>query len=617
MTTIIDHLVLELGFDTSKLPADQQKAVDSLRGLEERADKTGARVAQTGASVSGVFRQLEHPVAALRGHLERLADYTHRPQAALQAVGAQGERTGHAVEAGALRGAAGLRALSVAGLGAFAALKTVQDYMSSAAERAQHVFNVGVGAKSAGTPIGDFSAITQAFLKHGAVPETTTGSWLSTWTQAQQDLFVNKDPAGVQALNEALQRAGIYDVNPFSDTSQQAIEKISADLHKMSPEAATAAGRALGMPEVLAQAAQKNGTDLPGYIADARQTALNNPDLKASTARLDSNNNMLINLNRLLTTIDTELTPAIVGLNNWLAGSYSDINTLMDPNSTHQQKMDVYGEMLGSAEWAKRMQNNPASNRSWKSWIPLGPDWWRELFHPGSTGSKSAPGGAPGAVGPQSALGGETSSGNGVPGAVMNYGGTGAVGAPGTNLVRLTDPQGHTYTVNKAASSNFQGFLKELEGTGYTVTSLGGYNMRDKAGGGRGLSEHAYGLAVDINPGANPFRGNHTDLPKNIHDIAAKYGLVWGGDWNDPKDPMHFQWGGPNAGTELARHRANQAVAGTTNNNSVDNDHHNTNVGDIHVHVKPDATPYMIGGAVSGSIHDSLNAAQANNGLTP
>jgi hypothetical protein len=313
---------------------------------------------------------------------------------------------------------------------------------------------------------------------------------------------------------------------------------------------------------------------------------------------------MLTNLNRLLTTIDDELTPAIVALNSFLAKVFGETNAL--PATTHAE---IAGSLLGAIIPGAGLAAGAPGIWSWvkkKIW--------------GGT-SIPASGGASGGTDVTRPLGkgapSDNSNAYGVPGAVMNYGGTGAVGAPGTNLVQLTDQQGHTYTVNKAASTNFQGFLKELEGTGYKVTSLGGYSMRAKAGGGGGLSEHAYGLAIDINPGANPFRGNHTDLPKNIHDMAARYGLVWGGDWTDPKDPMHFQWGGPNAGTELALHRAHQAMAGTTNNNSSDNDHHNTTVGDVHVHVKPGATPYMISGAVSASLHDSLQAAQANNGLTP
>ncbi|HZL37199.1 MAG TPA: M15 family metallopeptidase [Tepidisphaeraceae bacterium] len=133
----------------------------------------------------------------------------------------------------------------------------------------------------------------------------------------------------------------------------------------------------------------------------------------------------------------------------------------------------------------------------------------------------------------------------GVRGAVMNFGMNGGVGAPGTNLVQISTPSGKKFTVNAAAAPAFAGFVADLEKSGYGINSIGGYNDRNKLVGG--LSEHAYGLAVDINPGANPYdpSGNvKTNLPKNIHDMAAKYGLIWGGDWKSPADPMHFQWGG-------------------------------------------------------------------------
>jgi hypothetical protein len=37
-----------------------------------------------------------------------------------------------------------------------------------------------------------------------------------------------------------------------------------------------------------------------------------------------------------------------------------------------------------------------------------------------------------------------------------------------------------------------------------------------------------------------------TNLPKNVSEMAAKHGLIWGdGDWS-PRwhDPMHFEWTG-------------------------------------------------------------------------
>jgi hypothetical protein len=74
-------------------------------------------------------------------------------------------------------------------------------------------------------------------------------------------------------------------------------------------------------------------------------------------------------------------------------------------------------------------------------------------------------------------------------------------------------------------------------------------------------SQHAYGLAVDVNPIQNPYvasdgyirsiparayRDRSLDLPGMIHpgDMVvrafAAIGWTWGGSWNAEKDYMHF-----------------------------------------------------------------------------
>lgn len=82
--------------------------------------------------------------------------------------------------------------------------------------------------------------------------------------------------------------------------------------------------------------------------------------------------------------------------------------------------------------------------------------------------------------------------------------------------------------------------------------------------GGRKLSNHAYGRAVDLNPRQNPYVSYKDGLAKWAHsnaddyivrgtglnhvithedpayEIFKKYGFQWGGDWNNPKDYQHF-----------------------------------------------------------------------------
>lgn len=112
------------------------------------------------------------------------------------------------------------------------------------------------------------------------------------------------------------------------------------------------------------------------------------------------------------------------------------------------------------------------------------------------------------------------------------------------NITRITTHNGKSVDVHKEAAASFLGFLNDLEEQGYQINSLGGYNLRTKRGG-RSLSEHAFGNAIDINPSQNPMSKNFmTDMPANISELAAKWGLTWGGDWKNTKDPMHFEWTG-------------------------------------------------------------------------
>ncbi|TDW20401.1 tape measure domain-containing protein [Rhizobium azibense] len=117
-----------------------------------------------------------------------------------------------------------------------------------------------------------------------------------------------------------------------------------------------------------------------------------------------------------------------------------------------------------------------------------------------------------------------------------------------SNITSIMADNGMTVQVHKAAAEAFRGFLNDLIGSGYNIKSLGGYNLRNKVGG-KSLSEHAFGNAIDINPGQNPYGKNLiTDMPANIRELAAKHGLSWGGDWKSVKDAMHFEWKGTGKG---------------------------------------------------------------------
>lgn len=130
------------------------------------------------------------------------------------------------------------------------------------------------------------------------------------------------------------------------------------------------------------------------------------------------------------------------------------------------------------------------------------------------------------------------------------WGTPGAADFESQHLTMIKTPSGASVTVNKVAAAAFTGFLADLEAAGYKIKDVQGYNDRSKLAGGP--SQHAFGNAIDINPDQNPAKGGQyggepilqTDLPANVGDIAAKWGITWGGDWKSLKDPMHFEYAG-------------------------------------------------------------------------
>jgi hypothetical protein len=124
---------------------------------------------------------------------------------------------------------------------------------------------------------------------------------------------------------------------------------------------------------------------------------------------------------------------------------------------------------------------------------------------------------------------------------------------PGDESQMVTfDVGGKSITTNKYAAPYFKAFLEDLQRQGYNIKTLSGFVARGKnLGGGanifNGYSEHAFGNAIDINGFVGNGQGENaaTDLPTNIRATAAKYGLIWGGDWRGTsRDTMHFEWAG-------------------------------------------------------------------------
>lgn len=165
------------------------------------------------------------------------------------------------------------------------------------------------------------------------------------------------------------------------------------------------------------------------------------------------------------------------------------------------------------------------------------------------------------AVGGVSA-GGATSSGGGMS-TTPSPSPSGAAGAASTGLPELTSirtKSGKSVQVATAVANKFQGFLNDLENTGYRIREIGGYANRRNVNNPSVMSTHASGLAIDINPAQNPNRSTTTDMPPETAQIAAKWGLGWGMNWRSVKDPMHFS-AAPSEGASTPQPAVATAVA--------------------------------------------------------
>lgn len=311
---MIDALIVELSLDAKKFTDGQKQAIESLRQTERQATQSTGRIAQSGSGLVAFFRGVEHPVAALRHHFETLATSTIRPRQGLADLAAQGRRTGAGVEAGALAGAAGLRALGIAGAVAFVTITALDKTMKAAGESAKNVFSTSVLAGAAGMGIQRTSAISQALLKGGNVPEAETQGWLAEMRQWQQHLRLTGQ--GAERLTPLTQvGAGIAGM---TDTPEQMLVKMARSFAGLTTDEAIARGALANLSAAASLELRRQGADLPASVAAARQTAVTRLDSEAARNLTDAQNRLSTAWDKLTRTVYDYLDPAFAKLTDWI-----------------------------------------------------------------------------------------------------------------------------------------------------------------------------------------------------------------------------------------------------------------------------------------------------------
>lgn len=94
-----------------------------------------------------------------------------------------------------------------------------------------------------------------------------------------------------------------------------------------------------------------------------------------------------------------------------------------------------------------------------------------------------------------------------------------------------------------------------------------GYNDRLLTGSSSVWSNHAWGLADDLNARANPYQVNDghmtTDVPGWMVKLWNEYGFRWGGDYQgEHKDPMHWEFMGTPADAKRLTDKARKELGG-------------------------------------------------------
>lgn len=90
-------------------------------------------------------------------------------------------------------------------------------------------------------------------------------------------------------------------------------------------------------------------------------------------------------------------------------------------------------------------------------------------------------------------------------------------------------------------ASEFNKLIESIDGVSLDDW---GYCFRDVRGVTGKLSNHSSGTAIDLNATKHPL-GKIGTFPNEkvpmIRALAKKYGLIWGGDYKNRKDEMHFE----------------------------------------------------------------------------
>ncbi len=222
MATVIDELFVTLGLDPKQFTKGQKAAVDSLRDLEKRAEKTQAGIDK---GQTGTATKTERAQTRIRRSLRQTEEHATRTSTTLKAKGREGAEFFETLT----RSALGF-------LGVLGGIRGMQDVLRTISG----VAATGRAATNIGIPVAQLSRWQLAAQRYaGGSPEATAGSINGLEQQVQQFRVTGQmSPALV-----ALSRLG---GSPYA-SMQSNLLTLAHAFHHMSPAAALKFGSILGL----------------------------------------------------------------------------------------------------------------------------------------------------------------------------------------------------------------------------------------------------------------------------------------------------------------------------------------------------------------------------------
>jgi hypothetical protein len=548
--------------------------------------------------------------------------------------------------------------MGVAGLTAVAAFVALDKVRNSATETARNLFGASVGAAAAGVPIQQYTAISQALLHGGNVPEAETQGWLSQ-LRGMQVRAQQGDTGAAQNLATIARFAP--GVNTFNDSPEKVLEAIAQNFHSATGDVAIGMGEMIGQSAALALALHNLGiAGLQEQIQLERQRSATEGQSQAARDLTQAQANLDVAWQSLERRIGEEIDPALSRFDNLLASILDRLTgkqgasigrdallMLLPGGPAIVAALHAGDAATGGQSSTIQGQSSPADTRNW--WQRNAPTW---------VGGRSAPSSVSAVPPPRDAATSEGAAPNDTRNWWQRNAPTwlgGQVASPAGPVSLHAAPQGDVPAIpmppdtgqsgTELAINNFGG----LRRPGLTAGPVGGgfKSFATPQAGAQATAsllqtyQDRHGLNTlrgIITRWAPPFENNTErliaeaaqqtgfapDQPLNLHDAATLSAVTAAmirnevgirGPSKDMVNSVVSEFANANVGVNAAHLRSIQAAqaGGSTSTTHATNNDIALN-GGIHVTVAPGSDGYKIGEAINAALQSQLLTSQINTG---